>query len=75
MSDVMIRDFIKAQAVLMNHVTVAKTNKDLIKPEAVVSEAATTEQMYNEIIQKRLGRKKVMVFLQACVQSLILDDE
>lgn len=74
MSEVMIRDFIKAQAVLMNHVTVAKTNKDLIKPEAVVSEAATPEQMYNEIIQKKLGKKKVMVFLQACVNSL-LDDE
>ncbi len=71
----MIRDFIKAQSMLVNHhVTVAKTNKDLIKPEAVVSEAATPEQMYNEIIHKKLGRKKVMVFLQACVNSL-LDDE
>ena len=70
----MIRDFIKQQAVLINQVNVAKSSKELVKPEAVVTEAATPEQMYNEIIQKRLGKKKVMTFLQACVNSLI-DDE
>lgn len=74
MSDVMVRDFIKHQATLMNHTVVIKSNKDLVKPEVVVTEAVTPEQMYNEIIQKRLGKKKVMVFLQACVDSL-LDDE
>ena len=74
MSDVMVRDFIKHQATLMNHTVVIKSNKELIKPEAIVTEAATPEQLYNEIIQKRLGKKKVMTFLQACVNSLI-DDE
>jgi len=70
----MVRDFIKHQATLMNHTVVIKSNKELIKPEAIVTEAATPEQLYNEIIQKRLGKKKVMTFLQACVNSLI-DDE
>lgn len=70
----MIRDFIKHQATLMSHVTVAKSSKELVKPEVVITEAATPEQMYNEIIQKKLGKKKVQQFLQACVNSM-LDDE
>ena len=74
MSELMIKEFIKHQATLMNHTVVIKSNKDLIKPEVVVTEAATPEQLYNQIIQKRLGRKKVMIFLQACVDAL-LDDE
>jgi len=74
MSEHMIKEFLKQQATLMSHTVVIKTNKDLVKPEVVITEEATPEQMYNEIIQKRLGKKKVQKFLQACVDSL-LDDE
>ena len=74
MSDTMIKEFLKHQATLMNHTVVIKGNKDLIKPEVVIAEAKTTEDLYNDIIQKKLGKKKVMVFLQACVDSM-LDDE
>jgi len=74
MSEHMIRDFIKHQATLMSHVTVVKSDKTLVRPEVVVAEAATPEEMYNEIIKKKLGKKKVMVFLQAAIDSL-LDDE
>jgi len=74
MSEHMIKEFLKQQATLMSHTVVIKTNKALVKPEVVITEEATPEQMYNEIIQKRLGKKKVQKFLQACVDSL-LDDE
>lgn len=70
----MIKDFLKHQATLMNNVVAIKSNKDLIKPEVMVIEAATTEEMYNEIIQKKLGKKKVQAFIQACINSM-LDDE
>ena len=74
MSEHMIKEFLKQQATLMSHTVAIKPNKDLVKPEVVITEAETPEQMYNEIISKKLGRKKVQKFLQACVDSL-LDDE
>jgi len=70
----MIRDFIKHQATLMNNVVVVKSDKTLVRPEVVVAEAATPEQMYNEIIKKKLGKKKVQAFIQAAIDSM-LDDE
>ncbi len=73
MSSKLLQDFLASQ-VLMDPTVKKPTPRGLVKPEEVVSEEATPEVLYNEILQKRPGKKKVLAFLQTCIDSL-LDDE
>lgn len=73
MDSKLVREFLETQKKLMNNQTVKPTNKMLAKPELMIRET-TPESLYNEILDKKPGKKKVLKFIQVAIDS-VLDDE
>lgn len=75
MDSKLVRDFLESQKALMNNKVVKTTNKMLVKPELMVQEPTTDpEVLYNEILEKKPGKKKVLKFLQVCIDSILDED-
>lgn len=75
MDSKLVREFLESQKALMNNKTAPKpTNKMLARPELMVIET-TPETLYNEILEKRPGKKKVLKFLQIAIDSVLDDDD
>lgn len=70
----LVKDFLAMQAMLMDPVVTKPTNNRLVKPEEVCIKEETPEDLYNEILEKRPGKKKVLRFLQVCIDSVLEDD-
>jgi len=76
MDSKLIRDFLDSQAKLADNKTVKPTNKLLAKPELLVIESQTDpESLYNEILEKKPSKKKVLKFIQVCIDSIIDEDD
>jgi hypothetical protein len=76
MDSKLVRDFLESQKALMNNKVVKPTNKMLVKPELMVQEPTTDpEVMYNEILEKKPGKKKVLKFIQLCIDSVLDEDD
>lgn len=75
MDSKLVRDFLESQKALMNNKVVKTTNKMLVKPELMVKEPTTDpEVLYNEILEKKPGKKKVLKFLQLAIDSVLDED-
>lgn len=74
-----IGDFIKSQQLLMNGGGAVATPaaKTVVRPEVTrkVVDESDPEAMYNEIIEKKPAAKKVLKFLQMCIDSIVTDDD
>lgn len=76
MDSKLVRDFLESQKALMNNKVVKPTNKMLVRPELMVQEPTTDpEVMYNEILEKKPGKKKVLKFIQLCIDSVLDEDD
>jgi hypothetical protein len=76
MDSKLVRDFLESQAKLANNTIVKPTNKLLVKPELFVVESQTNpESLYNEILEKKPSKKKVLKFIQVCIDSIIDEDD
>lgn len=74
----MLQDFLNAQATLMNPTTVAcPANKNIVRPDKkkkVIVPTEDTDEMFNFIIEKKPANKKVMKFIQNCINDILDDD-
>jgi hypothetical protein len=70
MESQLLKDFLKHQNTHIN--TVAPANKNIIRPEKMNKkvEPDNIEEMYNFILEKKPNKKKVIKFLQMCIDSL-----
>jgi hypothetical protein len=80
MESKMIADFIKSQQALMScggGGSVAATAKVVVRPEAVRAhvDESDPEAMYNDILEKKPAAKKVLRFLQMCIDAIVADDD
>lgn len=76
MDSKLVRDFLESQKALMNNKVAKPTNKMLVKPELMVEEPATDpETLYNEILEKKPSKKKVLKFIQVCIDSVLDEDD
>lgn len=75
MDSKLVRDFLESQKALINNKVVKPTNKMLVKPELMVQEPTDPEAMYNEILEKKPGKKKVLKFLQIAIDSVLDEDD
>jgi hypothetical protein len=80
MASSMIADFIKAQQMLMKGggtATPTVAPKTVVRPEVVrvAVDESDPEALYNEIIEKKPGAKKVLKFLQMCIDSIVNDED
>jgi len=68
--------FLAEQIKLINPPTkTRKANKALINPENKVINENDLEMTYNMILEKRPSNKKVIKFLQNCIDKIIEDDD
>lgn len=67
----LIKDFLKNQKEY-NPPPVTPANKNIVRPEKINKniEPDNIEDMYNFIIDKKPNKKKVIKFLQMCIDSL-----
>ena len=78
MESKLVIDFLKEQEKLMKAPTaVAKpAMKTIIRPEVELAKSEDDpEDMYNHIIDKKPSAKKVIKFLQICIDSIVNDDD
>lgn len=78
MESKLVSDFLKQQKELMNVKTQVKpASKGIVRPEEVrqEQEGETPEDMYNVILEKKPSAKKVIKFLQICIDSITNDDD
>lgn len=78
MENKLVREFIAEQKKLMNvKSTVTPAAKHIVRPEAIVAavDPDDPEEMYNHILEKKPAKKKVLKFLQTCIDSIIDDDD
>lgn len=79
MSSSIIADFIRSQKALVDGgaAVPAPAAKIVVRPEAIRKfvEESDPEAMFNEIIEKKPAAKKVLKFLQLCIDSIISDDD
>lgn len=70
MESQLIKDFLKHQNTHSN--TVAPANKNIVRPEKreMIAPADDIEGTYNYILEKKPNKKKVIKFLQMCIDSL-----
>ena len=72
MESQLLKDFLKHQNTHIN--TVAPANKNIVRPEKmnkkVEPDSENIEEMYNFILEKKPNKKKVIKFLQLCIDSL-----
>ena len=75
MSSKLLDNFIAEQMKLINAPTKAvRANKNLINPSNKVINENDVEATYNMILEKKPANKKVIKFLQNCIDK-ILDEE
>jgi hypothetical protein len=81
MESKMIADFIKTQQALMSSggggSGPACAAKVVVRPDAVRKhvDESDPEAMYNEILEKKPAAKKVLRFLQVCIDAIVADDD
>ena len=78
MSNELLKTFLGEQAKLMNATAHAKpAGKNIIRPETatVAVNLDDPEVMYNHIIEKKPANKKVIKFLQQCIDSIMEDED
>lgn len=76
MSSKLLDNFVANQINLVNPPTKGiKTNKALINAEIKMVNENDLEATYNMIIDKKPSNKKVIKFLQDCINKIILDDD
>jgi hypothetical protein len=72
MDNQLLKDFLKHQNTHINTVTPA--NKNIVRPEKMVKKVEPGSEdidgMYNFILEKKPNKKKVIKFLQLCIDSL-----
>lgn len=78
MDSKILKDFLAEQKKLMNaksHITPAHSS--IIRPEnhIAIVKIDTPEDMYNHILEKKPGHKKVVKFLQECIDSIVEDED
>lgn len=74
MDSKLIKDFLESQVHLMNNKAPKPTNKMLVNAELMVK-STDPEDLYNEILTKKPSKKKVLKFLQVCIDSIVDEDE
>jgi hypothetical protein len=80
MESKIIGDFIKSQQALITNgggTTVTPAAKTIVRPEAPRKcvEEMDPEEMFNDIIEKKPAAKKVLKFLQVCIDSIVTDED
>jgi len=79
MDNKLLRDFLAEQKKLISATAHAKpADKHIIRPEApsaVVVNPDDPEEMYNYILEKKPAHKKVIKFIQTCIDSIVDDDD
>jgi len=76
MSSKLLDAFLAEQMKLINAPSkVVRASKALINPSNKVINENDLEATYNMIIEKRPSNKKVIKFLQNCIDKIILEDE
>ena len=77
MESKLVSEFLKQQRELLDNKTKVKpTAKIIVRPEELrQAEGETPEDMYNNILEKKPSAKKVVKFLQVCIDSITNDDD
>jgi hypothetical protein len=78
MSSELLKNFLGEQAKLMNATAHAKpANKNIVRPEKATATVNLDdpEVMYNYVIEKKPANKKVIKFLQQCIDSIMEDED
>ena len=79
MDNKLLRDFISEQKKLMNATAHAKpADKSIIRPEnptIINVNPDDPEEMYNYILEKKPAHKKVIKFIQTCIDVIVDDDD
>jgi hypothetical protein len=78
MDNKLLRDFLAEQKKLVNATAHAKpASKEIIRPEKPIPTVNTEdpEEMYNYILEKKPAQKKVIKFIQTCIDSIVDDDD
>jgi shikimate kinase len=75
-----IGDFIKAQQALITNgggTVATPAAKTIVRPEAARKYVDETdpEEMFNDIIEKKPAAKKILKFLQVCIDSIVTDED
>ena len=77
MDSKLLKDFLTEQVKLMSAPSHAKpASKTIVRPEKmIVVPDDDTESKYNYIIEKKPGNKKVIKFLQECINEIVDQEE
>lgn len=79
MSDKLLKDFLIEQKKMMSSATKCQpADKMIIQPDKLTTAAVSeesTEAIYNYIIDKKPAHKKVVKFLQQCIDEILEDDD
>ena len=79
MENKLLRDFLAEQKKLISATAHAKpADKTIIRPEnptLITVNPDDPEEMYNYILDKKPAHKKVIKFLQTCIDSIIDNDD
>jgi len=79
MDSKLLKDFLSEQPKLMQSTARAKpAHKDIIRPEkamVVEMDKDDPEVLYNHILEKKPAPKKVIKFLQTCIDSIMEDED
>jgi hypothetical protein len=78
MESKLVIDFLKEQEKLMKPQpsSVKPASKIIIRPEEELTKSEDDpEEMYNNILEKKPSAKKVLRFLQICIDSIVNDDD
>jgi hypothetical protein len=78
MDNKLVKEFLAEQKKLVNataHATPA--SKTVIRPENPVQtvDMDNPEEMYNYILEKKPAHKKIIKFLQTCIDTIVSDDD
>lgn len=79
MDSKLLKDFLAEQPKLLQSTARAKpAHKDIIRPEkplAVEADMNDPEVLYNYILEKKPAPKKLVKFLQTCIDSIMEDED
>ena len=79
MESKIIGEFIKSQQLLMNGggTSIRPAEKAVVRPEVTrkAVDESDPEELFNDIIEKKPAAKKVLKFLQLCIDTIVTDDD
>jgi hypothetical protein len=78
MESKLVKDFLAEQVKLMNAQQHARpAHKSIIRPDTnvVKIDPDDPESMFNHILEKKPAPKKVIKFLQACIDKMVAEDD